>query len=70
MPTRHFSYYVNLSHLAAIAAGTYLGIRWLRVEEAKAGIQQRSMLEVITDDIGAARRWWNNNVAYRQYRHM
>lgn len=63
------SYYVNVGQTLGIISAAYLGWRALRLEEAKAGIQHKTVKEVVQEDVVRARNWWNENVRYRMYQH-
>lgn len=68
--TGHVSWYVNVGQTLGIVGGLILGFKAIRMEEAKAGIQRRTVKEVVTDDIQRVRRWYSDNFgATRQYRH-
>ena len=65
----HTSYYINVGQTIGIVGALILCWRALKLEEAKAGIEHRSVREVISDDIRKAQDWYYKNVAYKQYRH-
>ena len=68
--TNHTSYYVNVGQVLGIVGGLVLGWKALRIEEAKAGIEHRSVQEVIVDDIRRVRNWYSDNFgATKQYPH-
>lgn len=68
--TGHTSYYVNVAQTLGIVGGLMLGWKALRVEEAKAGIQHRTVKEVIVDDVRRVKAWYSDNFgATKQYRH-
>lgn len=69
--TNHFSYYINVGQVVAIIGGLALGDRILRLEEAKAGIERRSVLEVIHDDAVKAKDWIDTTLGRKpkMYRH-
>lgn len=69
MARPHVSWYVNVGQVLGIVGGLTLGFKALRVEEAKAGIQRRSVKEVIQDDIERIKNWYYDNFKYRQYTH-
>lgn len=66
----HTSYYVNVAQTLGIVGGLILGFKALRVEEAKAGIQHRTVKEVIVDDVRRVKTWWSDNFGNtRMYQH-
>ena len=65
----HVSYSVNVGQVLGIAGGLLLGFRAIRLEEEKAGIQRRSVKEVINEDVCRVRQWYYDNFKYRQYQH-
>lgn len=69
--TRHFSYYVNVGQIVAILGGLALGNRVIRLEEAKAGIEHRSIMEVIHDDVKKVGDWCDRTFGRKpkMYRH-
>lgn len=68
--TGHTSYYVNVAQTLGIVGGLVLGWKALRVEEAKAGIQHRTVKEVIVDDVRRVQRWYSDNFGTtKMYRH-
>lgn len=66
--TGHISWYINIGQTLGIAAAAYLGARFLKLEEHKAGMQRRSLKDVVLDDVAAVREKWYD-FRYRQYRH-
>lgn len=70
MKSNHTSYYVNVGQTIGIIGGLILGFKALRVEETKAGIEHRSVKEVICEDINRVKGWWSDNFgSTRQYKH-
>ncbi len=63
------SYYINVSQVLGITAAGVLAWKAIRLEEAKAGIQHRTVGEVVRDDVDRVRTWWNKNVTYKTYKH-
>lgn len=63
------SWYINVAQTLGIIGGLTLGFRALRLEEKKAGIERRSVKEVIQDDVMRIRNWYYDNFKYRQYTH-
>lgn len=63
------SWYVNVGQVLGIVGGLTLGFRALRLEEKKAGIERRSVKEVIQDDVERVKNWYYDNVKYKQYTH-
>ena len=63
------SWYVNVAQTIGITGGLLLGFRALRLEERKAGIEHRSVKEVIAEDVRRVRNWWEDNFRYKQYTH-
>ena len=61
-------HYVNVGQTIAIVGGLILGGRYLKLAETKAGIERRTIKEVVIDDIDKVRDAWRN-FRYRQYRH-
>jgi len=62
-------WYVNVGQTLGIAGGLLLGWKALRVEEAKAGVEHRSVKEVLLDDVERVKQWYYDNFKYRQYTH-
>lgn len=68
--TNHVSYYINVGQTLGILGGLTLGFRALRLEEQKAGIQNRPLLEVIKTDIGRIKVWYSDTFGTtKQYTH-
>ncbi len=68
--TGRVSYYVNVGQTLGIIGGLILGAKAIKLEEAKAGIQHRSIKEVIVDDVRRVRTWYADNFgSTRQYPH-
>lgn len=66
----HASYYINVAQTLGIVGGLMLGFKALRVEEAKAGIQHRTVKEVIVDDVRRVKNWYSDNFgATKMYQH-
>ena len=63
------SWYVNVAQTIGITGGLLLGFRALRLEERKAGIEHRSVKEVIAEDVERIKNWYYDNVKYKQYTH-
>ena len=63
--SNHRSYYINVGQILGLGVTGYLGWRALRLEEAKAGIQHRPVMEVIKDDARKFRNWWTDTFVYR-----
>lgn len=69
MARPQISWYVNVAQTLGIAGGLVLGFKALRVEEAKAGIQHKTIKEVLQEDILRVKNWYYDNFKYRQYMH-
>lgn len=63
------SWYVNVGQTLGIIGGLTLGFRALRLEEKKAGIEHRSVKEIIQEDVMRIKNWYYDNFQYRQYTH-
>ena len=63
------SWYVNVGQTLGIIGGLTLGFRALKLEEKKAGIQHRSVKEVVKEDVMRIKNWYYDNFKYRQYTH-
>lgn len=68
--TGHVSWYVNVGQVLGIVGGLALGFRAIRLEEEKAGIEHRTVKEVINEDVCRVRQWYYDNFKYRQYPHV
>ncbi len=62
-------FYINVSQVLGITAFTYLAVRFLKLEEHKAGMQHKSVVDVIKEDVGKASEWVSSR-RYRMYRHV
>ena len=60
--------YINVSQTLGIGTILYLGARYLKLAEHRAGMEKRTIKEVIGDDISRLREKYYN-FRYRQYRH-
>ncbi len=67
--SRHISYYVNVGQVSAVVGAVLFGLKALDLEAQKAGVEQRSLAEIIQQDIVRARKWFGDKFLYRQYRH-
>lgn len=65
----HTSYYINVGQTIGVIGALVLGWKALKIEEAKAGIEHRTVREVISDDISKMQDWYYKNIAYKQYTH-
>jgi len=63
------SYYVNVAQTIVVTGGLILGFKALRLEEKKAGIQNRPINEVISEDVRRVRNWVEDKFLYKQYTH-
>ena len=61
--------YINVSQTLGIGTLLYLGARYLKLAEHRAGMERRSIRQVISDDISRLREKYDN-FRYRQYRHF
>lgn len=68
--TNHTSYYVNVGQTIGVVGAIILGWRALKVEEAKAGIQQRSVVDILKDDACRIQQWYDKTFGPRMYRHV
>ncbi len=50
MHTRHFSYYVNVPQTLGVITAGVCAWRWIKMEEAKAGIEDRPVIDLIKED--------------------
>lgn len=63
------SYYVNVAQTIVVTGGLILGFKALRLEEKKAGIKNRPINEVISEDVRRVRNWVEDKFLYKQYTH-
>ena len=55
--SNHRSYYINVGQIFTVAVGGILAWRALKLEEEKAWIQHRSVMEVMKDDWDRLKNW-------------
>ena len=60
--------YINVSQTLGIGTLLYLGARYLKLAEHRAGMERRPIRQVIADDITGLREKFYD-FRYRQYRH-
>lgn len=71
MARPQISWYINVAQTLGIAGGLVLGFKALRLEEAKAGIQHKTIKEVLQEDALRVRNWYSNNFgATKMYKHL
>lgn len=72
MATRHVSYYVNLSTLAGVIGSVYVATRALALEEAKAGIEHKPLMDIVKEDVEKVRNWAGRTFSRtpKMYRHF
>lgn len=63
------NYYINVGQVLGITVAGILGWKAIRLEEAKAGIQHKSVKEVLQEDVMRVHGWWNENIRYKMYQH-
>ena len=62
-------YYVNVSQTLGVLCAGVLAWKAIRLEEAKAGIQHKTIREVVAEDVSRIRDFFGRHTTYRQYRH-
>lgn len=67
MRDNHFSYYINVGQTIGIIGGLYTIIRAIKLEEQKAGIEHRTFVEVVCDDILKIKDWYEDNFKHVTY---
>lgn len=69
MKTGHVSYYINVGQTLGVIGLFALGWKALKIEEAKAGLQNRSVIDILHDDAIRLQDWYNRNVSHQTYRY-
>ena len=66
MATNHHSYYINVGQTIGIIGGLLLGKYALDIEAQKAGIEKRPLSEVLAEDVGRVKGWFDG-LRFRRY---